>query len=800
MALLAASIFWTGGSMFMRLLFYPGYIFWFDVSIIGLFFIPVLFYNFVSDFINAKSQFLKLIYTLLTFAIVIGNLSHFFIKYPNLEITDTGKAIFTYEMGWTVMVPAIFTLIVILSIIIMIAKDVKNKSVYAGSLTPIIIGIVILFIGNIAISIPAFSASSIDRVAGIINASCILYALYKRRLFKLTLLFSRGTSYAIAISVVLMIFALFIQSLENLISQRLPQINEYATLIIATSFTVFTIIIYNIIKRLFDHIFEREEIKQAQLLKNFSLEVSKSLHLEGILESLVQVVQSGIKVEKVYVCMPDEKGKYYRTIYSSSPLDSKDFKLSVTNPCVKWLLDNNTSMLVKEFQRSVLFKAMWSDEKKQLSDLEIECFVPLICDEELAGILLLSRKVKNSTFTYDDINFLESINLIVSIAIKNARLYEKAYLEARTDDLTGLLNRKYFYEAINEEFIKNQKGSLVLLILNIDDFKLYNQLYGNQEGDTALINVARIIKTCVGSNGITARYSGKEFAVILPSYDVLTATILTEEIRKQVYNMNKGDLGDVLKILTFSAGICSYPYAASNVKQLMENADMAVFNAKRSGKNKVEVYSLKEPAINKQEIETPSKPNVYTEYASTIYALTATIDTKDHYTFKHSQKVAEYATILSNAIGLNQEHVEMIREAALLHDIGKIGIPENILNKNGILTDEEFQLMKKHVENSISIIRHLPSLDYVIPGVIGHHERWDGKGYPRGIAGEDIPLSARCLALADAFDAMTTERSYKKALPIEFAVKEIEKYAGLQFDPKLAKEFVRLVETKQIVV
>ncbi len=162
--------------------------------------------------------------------------------------------------------------------------------------------------------------------------------------------------------------------------------------------------------------------------------------------------------------------------------------------------------------------------------------------------------------------------------------------------------------------------------------------------------------------------------------------------------------------------------------------------------------------------------------------------------------MAEYSTALAVALNLNKDHIEIIREAALLHDIGKIGIPEEILNKPGRLTREEFETMKTHVEHSIAMIRHLPSLDYVIPAVIGHHERWDGKGYPRGISGEDIPIAARCLAIADSFDAMTSKRSYKQALPVDFAIKEIEDQAGRQFDPRLAKVFVEEVRAGRIQV
>ena len=142
--------------------------------------------------------------------------------------------------------------------------------------------------------------------------------------------------------------------------------------------------------------------------------------------------------------------------------------------------------------------------------------------------------------------------------------------------------------------------------------------------------------------------------------------------------------------------------------------------------------------------------------------------------------------------------VEIIRQAALLHDVGKIGIPEHILNKEGKLTDEEYEIMKGHVEASIGIIRHLPSLDYVIPAVIGHHERYDGNGYPRRIAGEDIPASARILCIADSFDAMTSKRCYKELMPVEKALRIIREEEGKQFDPDMAEVFIHIFREGKI--
>lgn len=180
--------------------------------------------------------------------------------------------------------------------------------------------------------------------------------------------------------------------------------------------------------------------------------------------------------------------------------------------------------------------------------------------------------------------------------------------------------------------------------------------------------------------------------------------------------------------------------------------------------------------------------------------LTAAIDAKDSYTFIHSMNVSKYAVILAEALGMNSNDIEIIRDAGLLHDIGKISIPERILQKTSKLTDEEYAIMKTHVENSTKMIRYLPDMDYVIPAVVGHHERYDGTGYPRGLAGQNIPYMARILTIADCFDAMTAKRPYKQALSVEYAVNELEKNSGTQFDPVLVKKFVELIHEGKISI
>lgn len=799
---LVVLILWTGGSFCMRMQLWPSIKFWYNVSILGLTLLPYSFLNFVYEFAGLKSIMAKRLWLVLVITVNLINIfTGFFLKAPEALSSVNGETVFVYHYSWAVVILFAVCVAIVLNMLYILFKYSKKNTMAKKQFMPVIMGIMILFAGHIGIMIPFFRGFPTDILSGVFNAFFMFYALYRRNLFQLNLLVSRGSCYAIAAGISFAIFFNLISPLEKFINNNFPIATENTVLIIAVSFTLSTSFIYYIMKQFIDIVFIKDEIMQAESLKEFSLNISKSLNVNEILEELTEVIQKTIAVKKVFICIADKKNVCYEIVHSTSLLDSKVFTIKRDNPLVSWLENSNECLLMRDFKRTIGYKSMWENEKRQLLDLGIECFVPLKDDSGMVGIVLLSAKDKNTNFTYNDINFLDSVNSIGSIAVKNSQLFEKVFMEARTDELTGLLNRKYFYEVLQREYERSKGGSLSLIILNIDDFKLYNQLYGNKEGDIALQNISQIISASVGENGFVARYSGKEFAVILPSYDVLSARNLAEVIRKQILNMNKHESDYTIKMLTVSEGICSIPYAASNVKQLIDNVDMAIYTVKHNGKNAIMVYTGIEQKIERENKDsTPHRGNIYSEFAPTIYALTAAIDTKDHYTFNHSKNVAYYATELAYAYGMNEDFIEIVREAGLLHDIGKIGIPEQILNKPGKLTTEEYQIIKGHVENSIGIIRHLPSLDYVIPAVIGHHERYDGNGYPRGIANEDIPVSARILCIADPFDAMISVRPYKKPYSISVAVKILKDQAGLQFDPKLVPIFIELVENGSIKV
>ncbi|MCI6537205.1 MAG: diguanylate cyclase [Lachnospiraceae bacterium] len=799
LVVLTGLLLWTGGSAFMRAQLWPRYEFWYQVSLLGILLLPYAYYRFILAFGGGREGIAGKSYIVAMLVCFVVNIRHgLFLACPDL-VKKNGLPTFVYEIKPTILVLFFLVGVFLVHLFMELLRICRTNPNMKVQYEPVMIGVVVLFAGNVLIGLPVFSGFPVDILSGVVNVFLLFYALIRRRLFRLQMLASSSLCYGVGFLFSVIVFFNVIPYLQKMLHLQMDANMTLYALVFAVAFLVIYALFTFLWKLLVRNVFVKDEIHQAEKIKEFSSAISKTLDLQKIMDETIHVVKELMEVGNIYICMQDAPGEPYRGLTSDQPLNDLAFTLEEENPMIQWLAEHEEPLIYREFRYTVEYKSMWEREKHQLDKKRIRYCAGLKDGECLAGVLLITAPSSKKGLVYDEVQLLSSITSVASIAIKNARLYEKACIEARTDEMTGLLNRKYFYEVLNEEFEKNKEASLALAIINVDDFKLYNQLYGIKEGDICLQRIADIIRSSVGDSGYTARYGGKEFAVLLPKYDLFSAKNLVESIAKQIFVMNNRRKDMKLKAVTVSAGISAAPYAAKNVKELMENVDLAVYHVKHSGKNGIQVFDTMFKSSNERG-NTRDRAHIYQEYESTIYALTAAIDVKDHYTFSHSNNVAYYATALAAALGMNEDIVEIIRQAALLHDVGKIGIPEYVLNKPGKLTEEEYEIIKGHVEASIDIIRHLPSLDYVIPAVIGHHERYDGTGYPRRIAGEDIPVTARILCIADCFDAMTSRRCYKKAFPVEVAREKLLQGAGRQFDPDMVYRFVECLDDGSITL
>jgi diguanylate cyclase (GGDEF)-like protein len=363
---------------------------------------------------------------------------------------------------------------------------------------------------------------------------------------------------------------------------------------------------------------------------------------------------------------------------------------------------------------------------------------------------------------------------------------------ARRDALTGLLNHGAVVETLTELVEKARLarqaggGDVVgIAVIDIDNFRNINDAHGHAAGDRALLEVSRILHAELSQASTIGRYGPDEFLVVAPpecAHDVRPAI---DRLRTRLIDLSLQFGVSERLPLTISAGLASFPVHGDAVTELLSAATIALGEAKASGGDGV--CTAEEPDLERREIERRS--------FDVLQGLVIAVDTKDRYTKRHSDDVARYGLFLADQLGVDPEVRRTLYLAGLLHDVGKIGIPDAILRKPAALTADEYDIVKQHVALGDLIVRELPDIEQVRAGVRHHHERWDGTGYLDGLAGAAIPLVARILAVADAFSAMTTSRPYRKALSVEEALRRLVDAADSQLDPTFAMTFVKAMET-----
>ncbi len=352
---------------------------------------------------------------------------------------------------------------------------------------------------------------------------------------------------------------------------------------------------------------------------------------------------------------------------------------------------------------------------------------------------------------------------------------------AGRDELTELQNRRFFYERLDEEMkaAERLKKPLSILMLDVDDLKLINDEFGHQVGDQVLRSLGRVLNSEVGEKNVTARIGGDEFAVILPGADRKEADKIAWRIWDQLAKKPVKETASASIFLGVSVGIGGYPWGGETLEEIIHWADAKLYA------NKLERKGFKHTNRNgKDEARL---------VAAVVDVLSSALDIRDKMTHRHARRVARMSAFVAREMKLADDQVLQIEYAAALHDIGKIGVADGILFKPEPLEVDEWQEMRRHSELGYKILNRVDFLADAAEIVYSHHERFDGSGYPRGIAGNDIALGARVFSVVDAYDAMTSRRPYREAMRQEDALEEIMRHSGSQFDPVTVEAFMRMV-------
>jgi len=454
-------------------------------------------------------------------------------------------------------------------------------------------------------------------------------------------------------------------------------------------------------------------------------------------------------------------------------------------------------------------------------DVRSALSLPLKYRRETLGVLSV-ESLHDHGFSQQDVLSLSTLADQLAVALHNARAYQVAQEQAITDTLTGLKTHRFFREAMEAEWRRapRSRRPFSLIMMDLDGFKQVNDRHGHLQGDKVLIAVARALEERSRQSNVVARYGGDEFAILMPDASTEQAETLAERLCLSLASDPfLSQCG-----ITASFGIATFPVHGAVPDEILRVAEAGMYLAKHEKGNHVRVASSAPesatPEWEQQLLQaylgvtvkrmfstgpeafsrylqrfqqaTENSPSPALSLMDTVTALAFAIDAKDHYTQGHSQAVAHLAAQIGEQVGLLESELEEVRLAGILHDIGKIGIPESVLNKPAQLTDSEFQIMKSHTALGDNILAPLKvkAIERIRKMVRHHHERFDGRGYPDGLKGDNIPLGARILSIADCFDTLVSERAYKRPIPVQDATRELRRCRGTHFDGTLVDAFL----------
>ena len=450
--------------------------------------------------------------------------------------------------------------------------------------------------------------------------------------------------------------------------------------------------------------------------------------------------------------------------------------------------------------------------------------LPISYGETLLGVLNVESRDENA-FAPQDVLILNTLADLLATALHNSFVFRKLQQQSITDGLTGIKTRRFFWEALSSEWKRASRSGrpFSVVLVDLDKFKEVNDSLGHLEGDLVLARVGRLLEQKCRQSNVVARYGGDEFIILMPETGIEQAQVLAERLRLWVATDPMLEEHHI----TGSFGVANFPVHGFSMEDLIRVADAGMYVAKHAGGNQVSTSDVfgEGSAVQRQLVSgyiegflqrEHNGPEHLEELVTTLRKLCGREDEKDHKAIKeavealsraaelrehnaagHGEQCSHYTGMIARGLNLSAQEVEDLTFAGRVHDVGKLFIPDRVLNKPGALTENEFAVIKKHPQVGAEVLRAIPEIEHVAQAVESHHEAFDGSGYPRGLKGEDIPLYGRIVAVADAYVNMTSDRSFAPPKTDEQAMAELGKQSGIRFDGMIVRLFARLLKMER---
>jgi len=520
--------------------------------------------------------------------------------------------------------------------------------------------------------------------------------------------------------------------------------------------------------RIYTDIAERKQNEKIQkVLYNISKAANSPISLKQLYNAIHKELGTIIDTTNFYIALVDEKED---KIYFAYHQDEKDddfpiMKFSTTNTLTTYVIKTGKPLLNDNNQYEEMINQGILSPKGSTTPQSIWLGVPLKIEDKIIGAMVVQSYINPDLYSKQDIKLMEFVSSQVASAIERKSTEERIKHLSFHDALTGLYNRAYFEEEL-ERYNFPRYYPLSIVMLDVNGLKVINDTFGHSEGDRLLQHLSQVLTSVSRQGDILARIGGDEFAILLPSTTSEEAHNFCDRI-KRVCQQDK--IEPIYLRLNISLGHTTQEGEYKDTNSLLQEADRNMYQDKLfNGKSREKRF---------------------------LEAFRIILAERDPHTSDHARRLQELALSLGKRVGLTDYQLGNLKLLALLHDIGKIGIPDSILFNTYILTPSEWKKMKEHSRIGYRMAKNIPDFASIAREILYHHEHWDGTGYPDGLKGEKIPLLSRIISIVDAYDVMQSRRPYKGPVCKAEALKEIKRCAGTQFDPQLVEIFLKIVKT-----
>ena len=623
------------------------------------------------------------------------------------------------------------------------------------------------------------------------------YAILKHQIIKSDQVIRRSVVYA-AVTLATIVCYLLTISICQALYQLIAGQSSATTIVISALLVALAVEpIRRATQSWVERVFFSDIYAYRRLLNTPGLLVNTILSPEELISLVVGTITAGLPVSRISVFVADRDRSLFHLRWDRDGWQSREVVLDGQHPVIRQLEGNGNATIVDTPLVVVSWAgarippgengdngdgkaAAWNPTETvaRIRHLNARVLVPLRAGGQVLAILALGERSDGEPYSGADLEFLDWAAARYAVALDNALLHETVRRQADTDALTGAYNHRALLERLEVGIATAREAGepLAVLMMDVDSFKFYNDTYGHPMGDKVLVAITEALRSVCRAGDVLGRYGGDEFVIVLPNTGREGAYQMADKVAASAEQLafQADGIGPISLSLTI--GAAAMPEDGETPLQLIAAADIAMYHRKR-------ITTLAASTL----------PDVGELPSPSFRALIAALEQKDGFVAAHSERVAHWAVRLARALGLSEREQQALRIAGLLHDVGKLGVPDRILNKVEPLTSDERKLVEQHVELSLRLLADVPYREEVLEAVAHHHERWDGLGYPQGLRGEETPLRGRILAAADVYSAMTTDRPYRSRLTQAEAAERLQRQAGAQLDPHIARALLDIV-------